>query len=574
MFGRRSEMTSKRNSDDRRMLTPPLRIKATPEIRLSLRAAFCLSSPLTVGVIINQREYAIIFAIGSLWAISQDGLDEWHVRGPRLLWVAVAAGFGVLLGASFVNHESASWALIVLYSVVAVIAGYVEASNRATAGAYLLVGTILGGGLELTGKIWQSALAIALGSLWVFLVAYLMNRRGRWSVQRLTLARTFDELAGVVDAIGTPQFFTVRDRALTTLDRANDVVGVRPLRGHDREAAALQRCLIVALRTGEVISFLEAKGLPVDPAMASGLRDVARILNESNATAAVVALEGFPHRFESPSGLHPSVLAALEPVTLAELAADPLRPVTASATRSPLAVRERLRFALILAVAIAAGTAISVTLDDPHGFWLPMSVALILRPDVGPVISRALARTVGTVVGVGIAGIVVLTGNTILALIVLSCVMAAIQPWAARRSHALAIMVFTPLVFIFLGLLGSDRGLFAARIVDTALAAGVVLILDVCVWTTAPSMRPAAQLEKARAAVARYERDARLEDPVSRTGLRRAALRAVVRARASLSQNRTEPRLLGRDDPTIAAQLDTVEHSIDAHTASLLDQHV
>ncbi|HEY1761694.1 MAG TPA: FUSC family protein [Acidimicrobiales bacterium] len=573
MFGRRSQLTSKRNEEDRRTLTSPLRVKPTPELRLSFRAVLCLTSPLIVGVIIAQREYSIIFAIGSLWAISQDGLDEWRVRGPRLLWVGVAGGIGVLLGATFVNHEAASWTLIVLYGAVAFLAGYIEASNRATAGAYLLVGTILGGGLRFPGKIWQSALALALGSLWVFLVAFLMNRRGRWSVQRLTLARAFNELAGVADAIGTPQFSSVRDRAVSALDRANDVVGMRPLRADNREALALQRCLVVALRIGEVISFLEIKGASVDPAMASGLRDIATILNESNATSAVAALENFPHRFESPSGLHPSVLTALEPVSLEELEAHPLRPLTRAATRSSLAVRERLRFALILAVAVAAGTAISVTLNDPHGFWLPMSVALILRPDVGPVISRALARTVGTVVGVGIAGIVALTGNAILALILLSCVMAAIQPWAARRSHTLAIMVFTPLVFVFLGLLGSDRGLFAARIIDTALAAGVVLILDVCVWTTAPSMRPAQQLQQARAAAARYEDDATLDDPITRTRLRRAALRAVVRARASLSQNRTEPRLLERHDPTIAAQLDNVERSIDEHTASLLEQH-
>jgi uncharacterized membrane protein YccC len=573
MFGRRSEMTSKRNNESRRALTSSLRIKPTPELRLSFRAALCLTAPLIVGVVIHQREYSILFAIGSLWAVSQDGLDEWHVRGPRLLWVGLAGGLGVLLGATFTNHESAGWALIILYSAVALLAGYLEASNRATAGTYLLVGTILGGGLVFRGKVWQCALAIALGSLWVFLVAFLMNRRGRWSVQRLTLARAFNELASVVDAIGMPQFFAVRDRALSALDRANDVVGVRPLRAQNEEAVALRQCLIVALRTGEVISFLEAKSLPVDPAMASGLRDVARILNDSNATSALAALEQFPHRFQSPSGLHPSVLEALAPVSREEIRANPLRPVARAAGRSPLTTRERLRFALILGVAVAGGTAISVTLDDPHGFWLPMSVALILRPDVGPVISRALSRTFGTAVGVGIAAIIALTGNAILALILLSCVMAAIQPWAARRSHALAIMVFTPLVFVFLGLLGSARGLFAARIIDTALAAGVVLVLDLCVWTTAPSMRPEQQLEQARLSAARYERDATLEDPITRTRLRRAALRAVVRARASLSQNRTEPRLLGRHDPTIAAKLDDVERSIDEHTASLLDQH-
>src|ERR1700744_5470116 len=127
MFERRRDLAATRH----RTTTSPFRVHATPEIRLSLRAALCLSSPLIVGVIIDQREYSIIFAIGSLWAISQDGLDEWRVRGPRLLWVGIAAGVGVMIGASVVNHDTASWALIVLYGVVAVIAGYIEASNRA-----------------------------------------------------------------------------------------------------------------------------------------------------------------------------------------------------------------------------------------------------------------------------------------------------------------------------------------------------------------------------------------------------------------------------------------------------------
>ena len=120
-----------------------------------------------------------------------------------------------------------------------------------------------------------------------------------------------------------------------------------------------------------------------------------------------------------------------------------------------------------------------------------MSVAFILRPDVGPVISRALARTVGTAVGVGIAALVALTGNADSrahrALVRHGGDPAlGLAPLPRARRHDLH-----SLVFVFLGLLGSDRGLFAARIIDTALAAGVVLILDVCVWTTAPSMRPA-----------------------------------------------------------------------------------
>jgi uncharacterized membrane protein YccC len=161
-------------------------------------------------------------------------------------------------------------ALIVLYAGVALFAGFTEASNRATAGAYLLVGTILGAGLGFTGMEWQAALSVALGALWVFLVAYLMNVRLRRSNQRIALARAFDLLASVVDAIGTPQFFTAREGAVSALDRAQDIVGLYRRRPKNAEDVALRQCLIVALRMGEVISFLEGKDLPVDQRWRAG----------------------------------------------------------------------------------------------------------------------------------------------------------------------------------------------------------------------------------------------------------------------------------------------------------------
>lgn len=524
-----------------------------------------------VGVITDQRFYAIVFAIGALWAIRQDGLDEWHVRGPRLLWVALAAGAGVAIGAGFVNEHHGAAALVILFSVAALVAGYIEASNRATAGVFLLSGTILGGGLEFIGKVWQSALAIALGALWVYAVAFLMNWRLHSSNQRLALARAFDALAGVAQSVGTPRFYAVRERAVSNLDRAHDVIGSRDLDAEDSEAVALRQCLIVALRVGEVISYLEGKQLSVDPSIVASLREIATVLKVASAPSAVATLEQLPQRFEGSSGLDPVVLDALAPLSIEELRATPLRPVMAVSQPSTLPRRERLRFALLLTTAVAAATVISVKLNDPHGFWLPFSVAFILRPDTGPVITRALARTVGTAAGVGIAALVIHVGDTMLILILLSCVMAAVTPWADRRSHTLAVMTFTPIVFVFIGLLGSDKGLFSARIIDTALAAGIVLIVDVAAWTTAPSMRPAAQVAAARAAAERYGHDANLGDAAQRNTLRRAALRAVVRARSSLSQSRGEPRLLGRHDPTSARELDDIERSIDAYTVSLLE---
>lgn len=547
------------------------RANATPEIRLSFRAGFCISAPLVVGLIINQRSYAIVFAIGALWAISQDGLDEWRVRGRRMFWVAVAATVGVAVGATFAGHQTGATALVVFFGAAALVAGFVEASNRASQGAYLLVGAIIGAGLRFSDRVWQSCLCIALGSMWVFLVAALMDRRNRLANQRIFLSHAFNDLASLVEFLDTPRFYAQRAVAVTTLDATQDVVGSRRRRSSSAEEVALRQCLIVALRCGEVVSYLEGKRLRADASVTAALRDVANALKNTTGLNAVELLRDLPARFNTIPGLDPTVTSALSIGNPIDLPAAPPRYSTNALTRPTLPIIERIRFASILCLAIIAGTLVANTLGGLHGFWLPLSIAFILRPDLGPVITRALARTVGTVVGVGIAGLVALSGNSIGLLIALSCVMAAIVPWATRRSHVLAVISFTPIVFVFLSLLGTEKNLFAPRIIDTAIGAAIVLVLDVALWSTAPSLRPAQQLEKARAASQRYEREATIEDPLRRHLLRRAALRAVTKARSSLDQARKEPRLLQRLDPTTLQQLNEIESSIDAHTVSLLE---
>lgn len=79
------------------MSTKP-RLRPGPSLLLSVRAAFCLTLPLVAGVIIGQRRDSTLFTLGALWAVSQDGLDSWHVRSPRLLLSGLGAATSGCLG--------------------------------------------------------------------------------------------------------------------------------------------------------------------------------------------------------------------------------------------------------------------------------------------------------------------------------------------------------------------------------------------------------------------------------------------------------------------------------------------
>ena len=520
------------------------------------------------GLAVGQRAYGTLVALGTLWAVSQDGTDRWRTRSPRLLGVALAGGSGVVVGSLFVNQVDAWWALVALFGAVALVAGVIEASLWSTQGMYLLLGVILGGGLRFEDRVWQSGIAVAAGALWLYLVASLTDRRSRRADQRLCLSEAFGALAELLASVGGDGMDQARGRAVLALDAAQDVVGTQPLRDAGDEVVAMHQCFVVALQLGELASYLVSRDEAVDPGVVEALVQVATSIVEHSALEATHELAGYATTFATLCAPSSRYIAAS--FTLAERstlqAAPPFR-----TTISRLPMAERLRFAVLLSSGIVVATLLSRALEGPRGYWLPMSVAFIFRPDLGPVMRRAIARTIGTMAGVGIAALAALWGNPEILLIALSCAMAAAVPWAKQRSHALTVMVFTPIVFVFVGVLGPDQNLLGPRIVDTACAAAIVLFIDYVLWLHAPSSRPPQQVERAHEATVAYEHATKGSDPITRHSLRRNALRAVTKARASISLASIEPHLLHQSNPELGYQLDDLVTAIDVHTATLIE---
>jgi hypothetical protein len=545
------------------------RWRRSSQVRLSARAAGCLATPLIGGLITDQRAYGTLVALGALWGVSQDGVDRWRNRAPRMLGVAFAGGPGLAIGALFVNHVHAAWSLVILYGVIAVIAGLIEASLWATQGMYLMLGAILGGGLGFTGRIWQSALCLMVGGLFIYGVASLTDRRSRRADQKLCLVNALQALAQLLDAIGTEGLNHARSRGVVILDAAQDVIGAKKL-PRDDEGVAIHQVFIVVLQIGELASYLASKDEPVDVAVSKALREVAITIRERTCVDAVMQLNDFASTFastiDSPSRRF--VAAAFHCPERSTLVSE--MPFRSTIHRLPLV--DRSRFALLLGGAVAVATIIARSLDGPRGYWLPMTVAFVFRPDLGPVMRRAVSRVIGTFAGVGIAAVVAVAGNQQISLIVLCCAMAAAVPWAAQRSHALTVMVFTPIIFVFVGVLGPDQSLFGPRIVDTVIGAAIVLAIDYVMWLHAPSLRPRQQLEQVAAAVANYRRTAPTSDPVTRHSLRRNALRSVTRARSAIKLAGIEPHLFHETGAPFLAELNTYIDEIDDHTVELFEK--
>jgi uncharacterized membrane protein YccC len=170
-------------------------------------------------------------------------------------------------------------------------------------------------------------------------------------------------------------------------------------------------------------------------------------------------------------------------LALPPLAGPPLGEAIA-AFKTQLTLKSAIfRHALRVAVVAAAGTAVIIRLGVEHGIWLPMTALIILQPDYGGTLSRAVQRTLGTMAGAVLAGLLLATLHGTTAFEAAIAVLLFATFLLLRRRYGLAVTFLTPLIILLLGLSGPDPWLdLRDRILDTLAGALMATVAGYALW--------------------------------------------------------------------------------------------
>ena len=110
---------------------------------------------------------------------------------------------------------------------------------------------------------------------------------------------------------------------------------------------------------------------------------------------------------------------------------------------------------------------VSEVLPLQRSYWVPLTVAIVLKPDYGSVFARALQRGIGTIVG-AVAGAVLLVLVHGTWLLIPFAVLAALLPYGRSRNYGLLATFLTPLVVVLIDLLSPAGWRLAEdRLIDT-----------------------------------------------------------------------------------------------------------
>ncbi|GFZ96187.1 FUSC family protein [Dyella caseinilytica] len=211
----------------------------------------------------------------------------------------------------------------------------------------------------------------------------------------------------------------------------------------------------------------------------------------------------------------------------------------ANLTTHSVAFRHAMRCAVCLSIALL----VSRLWHLPHGYWLPMTAAIVLRPDFAATFNFGLLRVVGTILGLVLTtALLHITPHDAWTHLALMAVLCMAFRYLATAHYGIAVAALTGTVVIFLSFEGVHSGTAVVdRVLNTVLGSGMALLAYI-VWPTWERGRARAALSDMLEAYANYLRA--LGRPERRDAHReaRTAARTIrTNAQASLDRMQAEP---------------------------------
>ncbi|MEV6484222.1 FUSC family protein [Streptomyces sp. NPDC051576] len=544
------------------------------------RGALAAGPLLLTAVLVDRTSLGVLAALGAMLAGINDRPGSRRASVKRLGGPAVAGGAGLLIGTAAGQYLGAV-PLTLLLTGIGLVAGGLSAIGPVASGAgtQLLVASAIGAGMPLPEPGWQRALAFLAGAAWLVGLRLALPTPGalagdyRFDGERDAVAAVYDAIATLLDATGGPEA-TARRAALTAaLDHAQDALAGPRLRRYASSAAErrLHGQYAAALPLAEAATALAWAGEAVSARAGEGPRRLAAAVRDNTHTGPLPA----PHR-SGPAlrALDDALLHAADAFDQAEgsdLHTRRQTPIDLLRTAFGAGGREYgLRVALCFGVSVAVAQALNQSRWNglhEHWYWLPATAVFLVKPDLGPLVSRVLCRAAGTVLGALVfAGFAAVLPRPegLVALVALS---GALIP-VATRHFAAQTAVVTVLV-LSLVMVGGEPQASAGRIGETLLACAIVLIVG---HLPMPGKRGGGV--RARLAAAGGAAHAYLvhvlnesDDRAARWTLRREAYRTLAEARGAIAVSAAELPALARHTEGTDEVAAVLERLVDTTTA-------
>ena len=499
---------------------------------MALRNSLAVAVPLGIGIAIGNPLAAVAVTTGALNVSFSDGRDPYYQRARRMIAWSLLGAFAVFIGSITGN---CGWAAILIAACWAFLAGLLIAlgPHAGDLGLNTLVALIVFAGRGATtprGALYTGLFVLAGGFLQSgFCLAFWPLRR--WEPERRALSHVYLDLANefdpdseahpaplkprsadeqdTIDALGNEHtvegerfrlLFDQADRLRLSayrLTRLRDQLGERDNQKSEAEGDAAELLDAVLRSAAQLLKALGTQLISRSTSadVPSLRNDLDRLAQAANRQKSLPSAESIASAVDVLTGQLRLVSELVERTEVLETR-TPVSKITPdfktqfsgwlATLLANLDLRSAVcRHAVRMSLCVAAGDWLERGLGWHRAYWLPMTVAVVLKPDFTSTFSRGVLRLLGTFAGLILATalIILLPVSAVTQLLLVGAFTFCLRYWGPANYGVFTMAISGLVVFLIAATGSSPADAMAARAANTV-AGGVLAAIAYAVWPT------------------------------------------------------------------------------------------
>jgi uncharacterized membrane protein YccC len=494
----------------------------------ALRNCLGVVIPIAIGISIRQPAGGLIAATGALNVCFSDGPEPYWQRGRRMLIASVLVALAVFVGGVSGRNDvlavlvAGAWAfaagMLVSLGTEAADLGTVSLVTLVVFGAQRLhpKEAAISGLLAFAGGLLQTGMALALwpvrryeperrelGALYQELgnamAAHIEAGAAPPATAEMVKAQKALSTIGFAHTIESERYLALLNQAermrLSILALARLRARIRRDAGGAAYTETLNQFFACASRTLLAVG----TSLVTNDALAACADETARFSRDLRAEedgALGTLLRDARWQVDALAGQLRSAADLAGNATAAGTAAFEEREAkrqwrlriggTLATLRANLTFRSAAcRHAIRLAVTVALGDAMGRMASLQRPYWIPMTIAIVLKPDFTSTFSRGVLRLVGTFAGLAFATVLfhVMAPNLAVQVALIG-VFVFILRWVGGANYGIFVAAVSALVVLLLAITGIQPQMVIAARAWNTVAGGAVALLAYIVWPT------------------------------------------------------------------------------------------
>jgi len=144
---------------------------------------------------------------------------------------------------------------------------------------------------------------------------------------------------------------------------------------------------------------------------------------------------------------------------------------------------QQFKYALRVAIALSIGVFIFMFFKINHGYWIPLTIIIVIQPYYGATLKKGIERVIGTVAGILFGGIITLFNLPHFVYVILLISVSFLLVYYIRHNYKVGVFFLTLMMVVLMHLTAqASWQLIAWRVLSTFIGAALAVVAGYAFW--------------------------------------------------------------------------------------------